>query len=88
MAARTKDTTYLGALYRRLAGRRGKERPVVAVEHSILVSTWHMLSCDMGYRDLGGAYFLKLAPDHSTRQSVRRRQPLGFQVTLTPAGAA
>jgi transposase len=87
-AARTKDTTYLGALYRRLAGRRGKKRALVAVEHSILVSVWHMLSHEMDYRDLGGAYFLQLAPDRAARQAVRRLHQLGYQVTLTPAQAA
>ncbi len=87
-AARTKDTPYLGALYRRLAGRRGKKRALVAVEHSILVSVWHMLSYDRDYRDLGGAYFLQLAPDRAARQAVRRLHQLGFQVTLAPAEAA
>ncbi len=35
-ASRTKNT-YLSALYRRLVGRRGKKRAIVAVAHSILV---------------------------------------------------
>src|SRR4029453_12033007 len=32
-AARTRDTTYLGARYRRLVGRMGKQKALVAVEH-------------------------------------------------------
>ncbi|MED7828999.1 transposase, partial [Streptomyces chiangmaiensis] len=87
-AARTKDTTYLGALYRRLAGRRGKKRALVAVDHSILVSVWHMLTQDVDYTDLGGSYFLQLAPDRAARQAVRRLHQLGFEVTLNPAKAA
>jgi transposase len=87
-AARTKDSTYLGALYRRLAGRRGKKRALVAVEHSMLVSVWHMLTHDADYADLGGSYFLQLDPDRAARQAVQRLHQLGFQVTLNPREAA
>jgi transposase len=87
-ASRTKDATYLGALYRRLAGKRGKKRALVALEHSILVSVWHMLTRDMDHRDLGGDYFLQLDPDRATRQAVRRLHQLGYQVTLDPSTAA
>src|SRR4029077_14838015 len=45
-AARTKDTTYLGARYRRLTRRAGKKKALVAVEHSILIAVWHMLTND------------------------------------------
>ncbi|MET9915306.1 transposase [Streptomyces sp. NPDC006476] len=87
-AARTKDITYLGALYRRLAGRWGKKRALVAVEHSMLVSVWHMLTHDGDYADLGGSYFLQLDPDRAARQAVQRLHQLGFQVTLNPREAA
>ncbi|MGW2524549.1 IS110 family transposase, partial [Streptomyces sp. NPDC001617] len=56
-ASRTKDT-YLAARYRRLIARRGKKRALVALEHSILVSVWHMFTRDTAYADLGGQYFL------------------------------
>jgi hypothetical protein len=42
-AARTKET-YLSALYGRLAARRGKQRAIMAVAHSIMVSIFHMLT--------------------------------------------
>ena len=35
--------TYLSAQYRRLAGRRGKKRAIVAVGHTMLVMLYHML---------------------------------------------
>ena len=42
--ASTKRDTYLSALYRRLAARRGAKRAVViAVAHAILVMAFHML---------------------------------------------
>lgn len=43
-ASRTKNTTYLGARYRRLVLRTGKPKAIVALEHSILIAAWHMLT--------------------------------------------
>ncbi|MGW7370289.1 hypothetical protein ACWGI8_44485 [Streptomyces sp. NPDC054841] len=42
-ACRTKDT-YLAARYRRLVGRRGRNRALVALRHSLLISIWHMFT--------------------------------------------
>jgi transposase len=70
-AARTKDTTYLGARYRRLIRRVGKKKALVAVEHSILIAVWHMLTNDVEYTDLGGDYFARLDPE----RAMRHRSP-------------
>lgn len=43
MASRTKDT-YLVAQYRRIAARRGKKRALVALGHTILVSSYYILT--------------------------------------------
>gem|GEM_PF-1574388 len=51
-AAYTKGT-YLSALYKCLAARRGKKRAIIAVAHSIVVSAFHMLIRDEPYRELG-----------------------------------
>ena len=56
-AARTKGDTYLGARFCRLAPRLGKKKAIVAIEHSILIAIWHMLTNDVDYHDLGGDYF-------------------------------
>jgi hypothetical protein len=40
---RTPKETYLAARFRRLAARKGKERTIVAVAHTILVRMYHML---------------------------------------------
>ena len=55
-AVRTKGT-YLSALYHRLAARRGKQRAIIAVAHSIMRSVFHMLSRNAPYRELGANYF-------------------------------
>ncbi|MFD5514202.1 transposase [Streptomyces sp. NPDC127051] len=57
-AARSKNT-YLAARYKRIAVRRGKKRAMVAVGHTILTSTWHMLTRDTDYHGLGGDYFIQ-----------------------------
>jgi transposase len=55
-AVHTKGT-YVSALYRRLAARRGKRRAILAVAHSIMGSVFHMLSRNEPYRELGPNYF-------------------------------
>ncbi|MFE7117206.1 IS110 family transposase [Streptomyces sp. NPDC057654] len=87
-AARTKDT-YLAARYRRIVARRGKKRALVALEHSILVSVWHMFTRDVEYADLGGQYFLeRTGRARQTRRLVSQLNQLGYQVTLQTEGAA
>jgi transposase len=85
--AAAKTDTFLGARYRRLVRRRGKQRALVAVARSILVIVWHLLNDpDARYVDLGADYYtLRLDPDRKTRDLVRQLQALGHQVTLDPA---
>jgi transposase len=81
----TKDS-YLQAQYRRLAGRRGKKRALVAVGHTILVATWHMISKEVDYQDLGPTHFLtRIDPVRQTRRLVNQLNQLGYQVQLNPA---
>ena len=87
-AARTKDTTYLGARYQRLAHRLGKKKALVAVQHSILIAAWHMLANDVDYTDLGADYFARLDPDLAMRRIVRQANALGFTVRFDPIQAA
>ena len=85
-ASHTKDT-YLSALYRRLAARRGKKRAILAVAHSILVMADFMLSRKQDYLELGGDYFERLNPNSLRRYLVRRLERLGHVVAPHPAAA-
>ena len=85
--ARTRDTTFLGARYHRLVPRLGRKRALVAVQHSILVSVWHVLAADTEYQDLGGDYFVRLDPARALRRIVRQANALGFTVRLDPVMA-
>lgn len=86
--SRTKNS-YIQAQYRRLAGRRGKKRAVMAVGHTILVIIYHLLKDpNLKYQDLGGQYFDTLDPERLCRQLVKRLESLGYQVQITPNSAA
>jgi transposase len=87
-ASRTKDTTYLGARYRRLVPRLGKKRALVALEHSILTAIWHMLTHDTDYADLGGDYYARHDPERAMRRLTRQANALGFTVRFDPIEAA
>lgn len=80
--------TYPTALYHRLARRRGKQRAIVAVAHSLLVSIYHMLRTQQPYHDLGPDHLDQLDHERLQRQYVRRLEQLGYAVTLSPAEVA
>ena len=82
-ASHTKNT-YLAAQYRRLAGRRGKKRALVALGHTILVIIYPLLKEQTPYRELGPDDFDQLDTERLTRALVRRLERLGHQVTLQP----
>jgi len=86
-AARTRNT-YLGAQFWRLARRIGKKRAAIAVGHSILVISWHLLHENRDYDDLGGDYFTRRG-DHNRHQQhlVRQLMDLGYRVTLERTAA-
>jgi transposase len=86
-AARTKDT-YLSALYRRLAARRGKKRAIMAVAHAIVVSAFHMLSRNESYHELGANYFDEHRREHLVDRLTQRIERLGYRVSLEPVAAA
>lgn len=87
-AVKTKDT-FLKARYHRLAARRGKNRAIVAVAHSMLVSAWHMLTYQQPYQELGGDYFDQRTKDTKVSYLVRRLEKLtGGSVNIQLQSAA
>jgi transposase len=87
-AASRKKHSYFQAQFRRLSGRRGKKRAIVAVAHSMLTDTYHILNEGVSYRDLGGDHFDHLHHDRIRRYHVRRLQDLGYPVVLGERKAA
>ena len=86
-ATHTKNS-YFASQYRRLAGRRGKNRALVAVGHSILVILYYLLKDGTHYADLGNDFFDRLEPQRLTRYHFKRLQHLGHKVTLEPCVTA
>jgi transposase len=87
-AVQTKNT-YIAAQYTRLARRLGsRQKALVAVEHGLLTSIWHMLSADVDYQDLGADYFIHRDPDRARQRAVQQLNRLGYTVRLDPISAA
>lgn len=86
-AAVKKRDTYFHAQFHRIARRRGREKAVVAVAHSVLVVIYHVLRTGRPYTELGPDYFDQLDTARIERHHVRRLEQLGYTVTLTPAAA-
>lgn len=86
-AAASGTDTFLGARYRRLVKRTSKLKAIVAIERSILVIVWHLLSDpNARFVDLGADFYeRRIDTDRKTRDLVRQLQALGHQVTLAPA---
>jgi transposase len=80
-AGRSRDT-YLSAQCRRLAARRGKKKAAVAVAHSILVISYHLLRDGSTFTDLGGDFFDRRNQDALERRLVSRLEALGNKVSL------
>ncbi len=87
-AAAHSNDTYLSSQFWRLAKRIGKKKAAVAVQHSILVIIWHLLSNECEYTDLGGDYFAKRDTDRQKDRLISQLQGLGYSVTLNPLAAA
>jgi len=84
-AVRTKDC-YLAVRFWRIAKRRGQQRALIAIAHTILVICWHILAEGATYTELGPDYLAgRDHPDHRRKNLVRQLEQLGYQVELSPA---
>lgn len=61
---------YLGALYRRTAGRKGKKKAAIVVAHAMLRIAYYLLTRKEMYVDLGEDYFDKQRQVSIVRHSV------------------
>lgn len=82
-AVRAKGS-YAQALYRRLAGRRGKKRAIIAVARTLLSSFWYMLTRGEAYKELGGDYFDQRRKDVKVNVLTKQLAKLGYAVQLEP----
>jgi len=84
-ASAGRTNTFLGARYRRLARRIGKQKAQVAVARSILVIVWNLLADPTRrYDDIGPEFYdNRIGPERRKRNHIRQLESLGYTVTLT-----
>jgi hypothetical protein len=77
----------LGERYRRLIKRMPKKKALAALERSILMIIFHLLSDpNARFSDLGSDFYTKhIDQRRRTDHLVRQLEALGHQVTLSPA---
>jgi transposase len=83
-AASRSKSTYLGERYRRLAGRRGDKKAIIAIAHEILTATWQMLTTGEIYHEQGPAIVSERDAHNARRRAIRQPERLGHKVTLQP----
>lgn len=74
---------YLGAMYRRISARKGRKRAAIVVAHAMLRIAYYLLTRKEMYVDLGEDYFDKQKLGAIVRNSVRRLETLGYNVTIS-----
>ena len=79
---------YLAEQYRRIAKRRGAKRAAIAVAHSILVISYHLLSNQTTYLEKGETFFEERDRQGMEKRLVRQLSRLGYQVELQPIDQA
>jgi hypothetical protein len=84
-AATRAKGTYLQAQFRRLKGRRGAMKAIVAVAASILTAAYYMLRDGVPYRDIGADHLDRRDKATLARCLARRIKDLGFDVQFTVA---
>ena len=87
VAGAGRTPTFLGARYRRLARRRGKNKATVAVARSMLTIIWHLMNDpEARFHELGPDWHDQHRPRRDqVRKHIRELQHLGYTVTLEPA---
>lgn len=60
----------------------------MAVAHSVLVISYHMLKTGQAYYELGGNYLEQINKDQLERYYLKRLQRLGLKVTVEPVSNA
>ena len=81
--AKNKKGSFFKAQFERIAVRRGKNRAVVAVAHSMLIAIYNMLKHGESFTDLGDAYYLQFNTERKIGYYLKQLDKLGWQVPTT-----
>lgn len=59
-------------------------KATVALEHSMLIAAWHMLTNGAFYREPGAEYFSQRQPGQTKARALAQLKALGYEVTIHP----
>lgn len=77
--AKNKKGSFFKAQFDRIAVRRGKNRAVVAVAHSMLIAIYHMLKGGQPFNDLGDSYYLQFHTEQKINYYLKKLDKLGWR---------
>jgi len=83
-AGRAKNS-YLSAVYRRIAARRGRKKAAIATGRRILEIAYYVLRDGVAYEELGANFYDEHKKDAVVRNAVKRLERLGYKVTVEAA---
>ena len=84
-AATRKKDSYLQSQFRRLKGRRGPKKAIIAVAASMLTAVYFMLRDEKDYHDLGGRYLADRDKERVKQRLLRWLHDLGVVVEVKAA---
>ena len=79
-AVRVKDS-YFAQVYRRLVGRRGVKKAIMAVAHRILIAVYYILLRQEPYRAPGGPASDAQRKERVVNGMLQRIERLGYKVS-------
>lgn len=77
-ASRTRS--FLGSKFWSVAGRRGKNKAVIAVAHKMLIIAYHILKTNEPYKELGADFLAKRKAVSQEEIMIKRLQRLGYSI--------
>lgn len=78
-ASRTKNT-FLSSKYKKMVGRRGKKRTIVAIAHAILVIAYHLIKEKKDFVELGAGYVDEKKREAQLKYYQKRIEELGAEI--------
>jgi transposase len=80
-ASRTKKS-YFHAQFKRIQARRGPERALMAVAHSMIIVGYYLVRDRLKYKELGADFFDRRNREHAAHRAVNRLKALGYSVII------
>lgn len=77
--AKLKKGSFFKAQFDRIAVKRGRNRAVVAVAHSMIIAIYHMLKEDVPFADLGEDYYNQFNAEKKINYYLKKLQNLGWK---------